>query len=201
MENNSGKTIHKMNNNRSFTSEQLSKWGSTGGRPLEWTDERLVALGNELLEWLSTEGEPGENIFFNEFLVKKGLYKDMIGDLVDRNKAFAEIIKVAKQIQEFKLAKGGLTGKHRDAMSIFLLKNYHQMADKVESQVTNNNTPVVIQLQLPEVEPQPKQIEANEILPEALDVGFDGVLPEPGVLHKPDENQEGIKPDENQEGQ
>ena len=38
--------IHNMNNNRNFTSEQLSQWGSvnqrlsnTGGRPKEYTDE------------------------------------------------------------------------------------------------------------------------------------------------------------------
>ena len=193
---------------RAGTSEQLSQWGSTGGRPVKWTEEALIQLGNELIEWLSVEGEPGENVFFGEFLIKRGFYNDLINKYTSESKAFFEIIQTAKKIQEYKLAKGGLTGKHRDAMSIFLLKNYHNMADRVEQ--SNTKLPLTINLNVLPPGQTPKQVEyqeQQEMLPEATDINlelpFELLDKEPGKEVKDQQNaSNGVLPDnvKDQEG-
>lgn len=195
--------VHEMNNNRSFTSEQLSKWGAMGGAPRRFTEEEINQIGVLLVEWLQKD----ENIFFEEFFLQHGIYRKLLYEYADRYESFSAILKVAKQIQEHKLAKGGLLGKYRDASTIFLLKNYHNMADKVEQQVTNTNAPVVINLSLPESK-TPKQVEHQEhqeLLPGTSDIEFKlpGVLPdaEPGSNNEhqekaQDEATDGVLPDE-----
>jgi len=109
------------------------------GKPVEWTEEALTVIGEELIEWMKQEN----NIFFKKFLLEKGLDDSFISDRAKENPHFNGLIKRAKEIQEIKLAEGGLLGKYRDAMSIFLLKGYHQIYDQPANNFQQNQLPSV----------------------------------------------------------
>lgn len=94
------------------------------GRPKKWTKQKLIKLGNELIEWLN---EHPTNIFFQDFLNQKGLYKHLISE--QNCDEFNELIKRAKSIQEIKLIKYGTFSKLNSTMTIFVLKNHHGYTD------------------------------------------------------------------------
>jgi hypothetical protein len=122
------------------SSEQLSEWGSKGGRPVKHTEASLCLLANELLIWLDND----DNIFFEEFLLKYGVHTNILNQYIDKFPAFADLVKEAKKKQELKLAKGSITGKYRDAGSIFLLKAYHGLREKDDAPQGLNAAPIVI---------------------------------------------------------
>ena len=128
------------------TKEYYSIIGRMGGLKKIYTPEHLHAIGLEMLEWMKNEN----NVFFKQFLLQHGLHKDLIYRYEEDNPAFSGLLKIAREMQEFKLAHGGLTGKFRDAMAIFALKNNnHAWSDRHESTVTHQTAPVQIVLGLP----------------------------------------------------
>jgi len=114
------------------------------GRPVKWTEEALVELGSELLLWMEKE----ENIFFEKFLLQKGLYRELVYQYQDKFPSFLSLVKRAKEMQELKLSEGGLTRKHDNATSIFLLKAKHGLIDKPELQA-GNIAPITVNFNLP----------------------------------------------------
>lgn len=98
-----------------------------GGRPKKWTEEVAVALANDLIEWqLALD----ENIYWEKYLVViRGLYPEIVSQLTSQYPKFAQLIKRAKKIQEFKLVEKEGKGEIK---SMFILKNHHGYADKQE---------------------------------------------------------------------
>lgn len=105
--------------------------------PEKWTEEKALALADELIEWLKEKDEDGEdkgNIFYEEFLIiEKDLYVDVIRYLTDKFSSFSERIKQAKKIQELKLQKYGVGDRLNASMTKFTLMNNHGWTDKSES--------------------------------------------------------------------
>jgi len=105
--------------------------------PEKWTEEKALALADELIEWLREKDEDGEdkgNIFYEEFLIiEKDLYVDVIRYLTDKFSSFSERIKQAKKIQELKLQKYGVGDRLNASMTKFTLMNNHGWTDKSES--------------------------------------------------------------------
>lgn len=104
-----------------------------GGQPgnknaLKWSDSDLIQIGEELLKWMNQD----QNIWFEKFLMSKGLYRDFVSDRAENCKSFAELIKKAKQMQEARIAEFALHNKINTTMSIFLLKNNHGYRDRQE---------------------------------------------------------------------
>lgn len=96
-------------------------------RPKKWTEEALVQLGTELVEWMLSDVE---HVYWQEFLVvEKGLYKELISQMTSQSQAFSQLVKRAKDIQEVRLVKKEGKGEIK---SIFVLKNHHGYADKQE---------------------------------------------------------------------
>lgn len=119
------------------------------GRPVgsyTWDEQALLDLGNELIKWF--EADP-DNLFFQDFFISKGLYKDFIKEHSDKYKTFALIIKNARQTQEAKLVKRIVTSRYNPAGGIFVLKNYHGFADKIEHDYGQANSPTNIIINLP----------------------------------------------------
>lgn len=92
----------------------------------KYTEEKALEIGNKLIEWLRIEN----NIFYKEFLLNNNLYTDLVSDLCKKYDSFLELIKKAKEIQEMKLCKLGITGLINPTMTIFCLKNNHGYSDK-----------------------------------------------------------------------
>lgn len=96
----------------------------------KWTEEKALALANELIEW--QKADPG-NMFYEEFLIiKKGLYLDLISYLSEKFSSFSELIRQSKKIQEIKLKKYGVADTLNATITKFVLINEHEWKDKSE---------------------------------------------------------------------
>jgi hypothetical protein len=161
------KTITDNGNVGSSTSIDGSSTKRKVGRPREWTEERLVALGEGLIEWLN---EADENIFLDEYLVKNDLYAELLSQQIDTSNEFAQLIKKAKKIQESKIAKFAFSGKKNPVFGMFLLKCKHGYSEYNTLTVSHlNASPVNVFLNLPVGKtPDSIQIPFVEIPPELL---------------------------------
>ena len=103
-----------------------------GGQPgntnaEKWTEEKATEVGDALLAWY-TESET--NLFFKDFLLENGYYKDLIEYLSNKFESFSDVIKKAQEWQELRLVKWGVLGKLNQTMTIFVLKNHHGYRDE-----------------------------------------------------------------------
>ncbi len=104
------------------------------GRPTIWTEEKALELGRELVEWMLADES---RTYWQRFIViEKGLYKELINDLVKKWPSFSPLLKRAKEIQELRLLE--TVGKG-EIKSLFVLKNHHGYADRVEVKSDNLN--------------------------------------------------------------
>jgi len=112
------------------------------GRPLIWTEPKVLKLGEDLLNWmLSNE----DNIWFETFLYENGdIYPQFISEMCHKYEKFSELIKKVKKIQEAKIVNGALKHNLNTAMSIFLLKNHHGYRDKQEQDVNHKGENITI---------------------------------------------------------
>lgn len=86
-----------------------------------------MKLGKEMLEWFEEEDK---NIFFTEFLLSRGYFRDLTNYLSGKFESFSAYMKKAEQFQELKLIKWGVLNKLNPAITIFLLKNKHGYRDE-----------------------------------------------------------------------
>ena len=104
-----------------------------GGQPENknaeiWTEEIALQLGSDLIKWLI---ETPENMYYSEYLtMERDIHPNIIGQMRDKFVSFRELIKKAKEIQKIKLIKYGTANKLNPAVTIFVLKNHHDMTDK-----------------------------------------------------------------------
>jgi hypothetical protein len=120
----------------------MAKKKNAGGRPVIWTEEKVLQLGEELIEWLKADED---NVWFERFLYEvKDLYPQLIGEMRDKYPKFAELIKKAKKIQENKLVDGTLKHSLNPTMSIFVLKNHYQYTDKQQTEITITEQPLFL---------------------------------------------------------
>ena len=108
--------------------------GSKGNKNAEkWTEEKLNAIGDRLIKWISQPGE--DNLFFTEFLRTEGIYyHDFLSDNKYAKKfaSFFAQVKKAKEIQKDKLLSMGLRNKLNPTLTIFVTSNMHGMTRKDE---------------------------------------------------------------------
>ena len=117
----------------------MEKKKNPGGRPLKWTEEKVLELGEELIAWLKADDD---NIWFERFLYEeKDLYPQLIGEMKDKYPKFAELLKKAKKIQEGKLVDNTLKMSLNPTMAIFVLKNHYQYTDKQQTELTIREEP------------------------------------------------------------
>jgi len=110
-----------------------------GGRPTKWTKEKVLKIGEELIEWLREEDE---NVWFEKFLyVEKNLYPQWVSEMRDKYEEFSELIKKAKKIQESKIADMALQQNLSIPMAIFVLKNHYGWTDKTEQEIVVKQEP------------------------------------------------------------
>jgi hypothetical protein len=113
-----------------------------GGRPTKWTEEKVILLGEELIDWLKLDDD---NVWFEKFLYEeKDLYPQFISEMRDKYPKFSELIKRAKKIQESKLVDGTLKHSLNPTMAIFVLKNHYQYTDKQQTEITISEQPLFL---------------------------------------------------------
>ena len=120
----------------------MARKKNPGGRPLIWTEEKILELGQELIDWLKVDEE---NIWFERFLYEvKDLYPQLISEMTNKYPKFAELIKKAKKIQESKLVDGTLKMGLNPTMAIFVLKNHYQYTDRTQTDITITEQPLFL---------------------------------------------------------
>jgi hypothetical protein len=90
--------------------------------------------------------EEEENLFFEEFFMKSGHYRSVVEYLSKKYATFSDYINKAKQIQEIKLCKLGLSSKSNPAITIFLLKNNHGYSDQKKMDLTTDGKSIEKQI-------------------------------------------------------
>jgi len=120
----------------------MAKKKNPGGRPTIWTEEKVLELGYELLEWLKASED---NVWFERFLYEeKDLYPQLIGEMTAKYEKFAELIKRCKKIQEGKIVDGTFKHNLNPTMAIFVLKNHYQYTDKTQQEITITEQPLFL---------------------------------------------------------
>jgi hypothetical protein len=107
----------------------------TGGRPLEWTPERIEALRLKFEEWMAVE----ENFWFKDFISENDLQDFILSKLAKMNEKFYITYKKAIRKQESKLLNGGLFGRTNSTMSIFALKCNHKWIEGTDTSGLEEN--------------------------------------------------------------
>jgi hypothetical protein len=119
----------------------MAKKKNPGGRPVIWTEEKVLQLGEELIEWLKASDD---NVWFERFLYEiKDLYPQFISEMKDKYPKFSELIKRAKKIQESKIVDGTFKHNINPTMAIFVLKNHYQYTDKQHTEITISEQPLL----------------------------------------------------------
>lgn len=117
------------------TGNKGGQFGNTNAQ--KWTEESLLKLGNELLEWLKSP----KNIFFEKFLIEYDLYGTMLGTYTEKYPSFSQLISRAKKIQEYKIVEGAIVKDFDSGMTKFMLINNHgYVSDKQQIEQTGKQT-------------------------------------------------------------
>lgn len=94
--------------------------------PNKYTPEFVNKLTQDLVEFMKSK----EGIWLKDFAIKNGIPAEYLSRLAKDHPEFAKALQMAKDLQESKLLKGGLSGKFPTAMVIFALKNVAGWRDR-----------------------------------------------------------------------
>lgn len=110
-----------------------------GGRPVEWTTERIEAAAAALVVWFGNE----DSLFFEKFAHDMDLAWSHLLEIGKGNAKFAAAYARVKEIQRLRLAEGGLKGKYNAQMAYNTLKNVAGWRDKTEVEHSGNMNQIV----------------------------------------------------------
>ncbi len=109
----------------------------TGGRPREWTDERIEKEADALNEWLKVE----ENFYFLEFCYLRDLNAEMPSRFAKKNEKFLQAYKKARIKQELVVGKNALAKSFDSGFSKFFLScNYKWKEDNDSSGLNEDSS-------------------------------------------------------------
>ena len=102
-----------------------------------WTLEKTIDFCQQVYEFVLTNDDCSS---LTKALTSLGGYDELLCYLENKHKDKFDFqsIKEAKDIVKARLIEKGLYNKVNPTMAIFILKNNHNMADKVESKVDTN---------------------------------------------------------------
>ncbi len=97
-----------------------------GGRPVEWTEERINAETEALMEWV----ESSKDWWFLDYCVKRKIHVSLLARLAKKNEGFRRAYQLARQKQESVVAYGCVTKKLDGGFGWrFLSSNYKWSED------------------------------------------------------------------------
>lgn len=89
-----------------------------GGRPIEWTGERIDALGDALVRWARLH----TSCYLESFCAQNHTYPQKLTELAALSEKFSESLKVAKSSIAAHIAEATAGGEMPPAFGIFALK-------------------------------------------------------------------------------
>lgn len=120
---------------------------------VKWTREVAKNLFDEMQEWFYNNPDA---FMLKQFTVYKKIDSNILGDLYNKYPENKPTINLIKEMCEVRMLEKGLTGKYRDVLTIFALKNNHNYTDKQEVIMTNNDN---LKIKIPGI----KNIEVEDI--------------------------------------
>jgi len=97
-----------------------------GGRPREWTDDRIEKEAEEFLKWLQLPS----SCWFEQFAIDRGYPDYYLVEFSKRNKKFQSVYEYAKSWQKAKLVQGGLRSEYNSNICKLVLFNTVGWTDK-----------------------------------------------------------------------
>lgn len=86
---------------------QYAKGNATSGRPKIYDDARIEEEANALLEWIKVDSE--SKIYIGSFAKERGYDRAQLSEFARNNEIFSRAYRMAKQWQEEKFIRNGLT--------------------------------------------------------------------------------------------
>lgn len=105
-----------------------------GGRPLEWTDERIDKVAIQLEQWLEIEDK--NNIFIEKFCLDHDYAESCVSKHFTRSERFRNAYDKLRSKQKLSLFIGGLNKKHYFPMAQLLLSYNHDINLKTEQKLS-----------------------------------------------------------------
>lgn len=103
---------------------------------LKWSEEKAIALGQELLDWMN---EDPRNFLMKDFLFEHDLYADIISYLSGRYPSFSEYITRAKEIEAHRIQKFALTNNINANMAQWVLGVHHKQHNVQRQEITGKD--------------------------------------------------------------
>lgn len=100
------------------------------GRPKKWTTEAIEAEAEALLEWFR---EDNNRFWLKKFAIEREYPSEYLSRFASESEVFSQALKMAKDIQEYRLVEKGFSKDTATAMAIFALKNVTNMRDNPEN--------------------------------------------------------------------
>jgi hypothetical protein len=104
-----------------------------GGRPTEWTDERIDQFAERLIKWTKSH----TSCYLETFCKLADTYPQKLTELAAKSEKFSEALKKARASCASNLAEATAGGEMPPAFGIFALKQ-HGWSDKHEIAQTGN---------------------------------------------------------------
>ncbi len=105
------------------------------GRPKVHTEAFIDNEAEKLLEWLEVK----ENIFIEDFCIKRDIRAATISEFARVNKKFSQAYEKVKEKQKMTLFKGGLSKKFSFPMCALILSHNHGIHQKTEQKLSGDS--------------------------------------------------------------
>lgn len=125
------KNKNSMANLIPFTSDGIN------GKTFEkWTEEACHELLDKLQEWYD---EDETNIYFQEFILKEGLYRDVLDYVQRKFTSVSERFQYFQDLQEARLVRLATKGVTKEGFTKFMLINKFGYSERIETKNENTN--------------------------------------------------------------
>lgn len=110
------------------------------GRPIEWTEAAIAKETEALYEWMANK----KNYFFTGFMNERRLHPEHLERFSQKSQRFCEALKLARQIQEQRLAEMAVEDRGNAGFIKFILQNKAGWKEKSELSGNSANPFAVI---------------------------------------------------------
>lgn len=115
---------------------RFTKDGINGKTFEKWTEEACHELLDRLDEWYA---EDETNIYFKEFILKEGLYRDALDYIQRKFPSVSERFQYFQDLQEARLVSLATKGITKEGFTKFMLINKFGYSERIETKNENTN--------------------------------------------------------------
>ena len=102
----------------------------------KWTEEKALALGQELIDWFHASPT---NFLFQDFLLEKDIYGDIVSYLSEKYPRFSRYIARAKEMEASRIKKYALVNKLNPGMAQWVLAVHHKQYAVQKQEITGKD--------------------------------------------------------------